>query len=190
MIVLRIKTVIENLFLTCLCMILRLRWLFNNSIQPVHDPNTRRVIEGERPYIKTTAVTGMTRQIDYSVSWQSWARLKPKWCFIVIWGNDGVKQSERAREKGRQTGREGGTCTLTLFLSYFARTWTSFFILTFVCSSRNTIQDEFFPKERDKLWGGTHTHTHTEKSKLNTAIHQTFQNWFYFVNLLKSSERL
>lgn len=59
---------------------------------------------------------------------------------------------DRAKERegeGKQGGREGGR--LTSFLSYFARTWTSFFTLTLVCSSRNTIQDEFFPKECDKL---------------------------------------
>lgn len=56
---------------------------------------------------------------------------------------------DRAKEREGEANREGGR--LTSFLSYFARTWTSFFTLTFVCSSRNTIQDEFFPKECDKL---------------------------------------
>lgn len=55
-----------------------------NYIQPVHDPNTRRVIEGKGPCIKLAAATRMTRQIDYSVSWQNRAWLEPKWCFNVI----------------------------------------------------------------------------------------------------------
>lgn len=89
----------------------------------------------------------MTWQIDYSGSWQSRVWLEPKLCFIVHprqWSGE----TEQKRGRGK-ANREGWR--LTSFLSYFARTWTSFFTLTFVCSSRNTIQDEFFPKECDKL---------------------------------------
>lgn len=89
----------------------------------------------------------MTWQIDYSGSWQSRVWLEPKLCFIVHprqWSGE----TEQKRGRG-DANREGGR--LTSFFSYFARTWTSFFTLTFVCSSRNTIQEEFFPKECDKL---------------------------------------
>lgn len=91
----------------------------------------------------------MTWQIDYSGSWQSRARPQPKLCFIVH-PRQRSGETEQKRGSGK-ANREGGG--LTSFLSYFARTWTSFFTLTFVCSSRNTIQDEFFPKECDKLSG-------------------------------------
>lgn len=52
---------------------------------------------------------------------------------------------------------------LTLFLSNFPRTCRRVAIFTFVSSSRNTIQEEFFPKEYEKL-RDTHTHTDTNYS--------------------------
>lgn len=67
------------------------------------------------------------------------------------------KRESNEREKYRCTIRRK-YFTLTLFLSTFARTLMRAINFTFVSSSRNTIHEEFFPKECDKL----RTHTQAE----------------------------
>lgn len=63
---------------------------------------------------------------------------------------------------------------LTLLLSNFTRTWRRVTMFTFVSSSRNTIQDEFFSKEPDKL--RTHNQKQSIKDQQGQTEHLQIQN--------------
>lgn len=130
--------------------------LFSNYNHTPADPLTRKMIS--RAGRQTFALDLPHRLKSHGRQVKLWELLEPnpRWWLDQL----SMKREPSVMTTDGGAGRVGGSererggvgnFIRTLFLSNLARTWTSFVTLTFVSSSRNTIQEEFFPKECDKL---------------------------------------